>query len=159
MAELGIEEAAAFYGIAAEAIWRAIQEGQLAARIDPMGRYLVTIPPPASPSVTQQVSTPSAPSPTHGSPGPASRAYPESEGERLRYELEYTRYLLAEVSHQRDQLEAQVQAQLHQLERAEEAQHELRVLIGSAMRPGDNTLAGTVRPGVTQPAKRRWWPF
>lgn len=163
MAELGIEEAAALYGVAPEAIWQAIQQGQLAARIDPMGRYLVNVPPPAAPPTTPQLAPPTAEYPAgYGAHAPPQQSQSEPEVERLRYELEYTRYLLAEVSHQRDQLESQVKAQLHQLERAEEAQHELRVLIGSAMQPGDNALRQVERPAaqqVGQPAKRRWWPF
>jgi len=167
MTELGIEEAATLYGVAPETIWRAIQQGELAARIDPAGRYLVSIPPPASPPAVAQLAPPSGPDyPSsgtgYGTYAASPPSHPEPEVERLRYELEYTRYLLAEVSHQRDQLEAQVQAQLHQLDRAEEAQHELRVLIGSAMRPGDNALRQIdhpTPPEVDQPAKRRWWPF
>lgn len=166
MAELGIDEAAALYGVAPETIWQGIQQGELAARIDPMGRYLVNIPPPVmSPAAPQLATAPppsyssSSGSGTHAAPQPS---YPEPDAERLRYELEYTRYLLAEVAHQRDQLEAQVQAQLHQLERAEEAQHELRVLLGSAMRPNENGLLqmnGPAPAQASQPTKRRWWPF
>jgi hypothetical protein len=163
MAEIGIEEAAALYGVAPETIWLAVQQGQLAARIDPMGRYLVNIPPPAAPAATPQLAAPPAEyAAGYGAYATPQASHPEPAVERLRYELEYTRYLLAEVSHQRDQLEAQVTAQLHQLERAEEAQHELRVLIGSAMQPGDNALRQVDRPAgpqVGQPAKRRWWPF
>ena len=163
MAELGIEEAAALYGVAPQTIWQAIQQGELAARIDPMGRYLVNIPPPAAPPATPQLPPPPAAYPAdYGSYAAPQPSRPEAEVERLRYELEYTRYLLAEVSHQRDQLEAQVNAQLHQLERAGEAQHELRVLIGSAMQPGDNALRQVDRAAaqqVGQATKHRWWPF
>lgn len=166
MAELGIEEAASLYGVAPDTIWQAIQQGQLAARIDPMGRYLVNVPPPAASTATPQLAPPPSDYPAnpagYGAYTTPPQPHPEPEVERLRYELEYTRYLLAEVSHQRDQLEAQVKAQLHQLERAEEAQHELRVLIGSAMQPGGNSLRQVqpaAAPQVPQPAKPRWWPF
>lgn len=166
MAEFRIEEAAAAYGVAPETIWRAVQDGQLAARVDWQGRYLVMVPPPAvgPPAVVPQTYAGQA-LPSYGVQGYGYEqpgAIMAGQADSLRQELEYTRYLLSEVSHQRDQLEVQVQAQLRQLERSEEAQHELRVLIGSAMRPGDGAMRQVASPAVAQQMdapKRRWWPF
>jgi hypothetical protein len=157
MAELGIEQAASAYGVTPDAIWRAIQDGQLPARIDGLGKYLVIVPPlfPPSPGATPAPPAGGASSRRTRHPWLEPAGSQSAPADSLARELEYTRHLLAEVSRQRDQLEAQVHAQLRQLERSEEAQHELRVLIGSALRPGD----GSMRQVPASGSRRRWWPF
>lgn len=89
MAEMTIPEAAAALGVSTDTIRRRIIRGELRARRDERGRYLVTIEGP--PTATAQ--------------GPVA-----AEQAHLRLELDYSRQILEELRHQRKILEDQLEA-------------------------------------------------
>ena len=134
MAELPIGEAAAKLGVSVETIRRWIRDGQLVARRDARGRYVVEV----------MQGSAGGDAATAGGPVPHRHV----QAADLRRELLHTRELLDEVRRQRDQLEAQVEAQRRQIERdaaeraelrrlLEQAQEQLRALPGDRPSPAD----------------------
>jgi excisionase family DNA binding protein len=112
--ELTIAEAATALGVSVDTVRRRIRRGDLRARRDEHGRYLITL-------EMDSAETPAA-----------KRARgAEAETER---ELTHTREVLAEVRRQRDQLEQQVAALQEQISAAATERSELRQLLAMHMR-------------------------
>lgn len=162
MPEMTMTEAAAALGVSVGTIRRRIQRGDLQARQDERGRYLIRV----------DLSTPTSP--------PSPTAEMAAELARLRLQLEHEREMLAEVRRQRDELAVLLDAQRAQLEaifeaqaRADEERAELRRLLGnaqmqlSALLPTPRQVEGqrseTERRtaqesnGQGQAKGRRWW--
>jgi len=139
--ELSIAETAVRLGVSVDTIRRRIRRGELSARQDGRGHYVV---------VLEDGEAGTAP--------PLSSGTVEGELGRVRLELAHAEELLIEVRRQRDQLEAQVTAQHDQLSAAEEERHELRILLGSAMQPSTPALAAPTQDTVTlgKERRRRW---
>jgi excisionase family DNA binding protein len=167
MNEMSVEEAAQFLGTSTGAVRRRIRRGELKARQDGRGRYVVEIDPdtpPASRPASRQA------------PAPAS-----DELARMRLQLEHEREMLAEVRRQRDELAVLLDSQRAQIEAAFEAQQrdaeeraELRRLLGNAQMQLSSLLPAPRRPNDEHdgrqsesdgdgesPAPRRkwWWPW
>ena len=132
MPEVTLPEAAVELRVSTDTIRRRIKAGELTARADPRGRYLVEVPELASEASEEPSGAASAPTQPQGD---------------LKLELAHTRELLAEVRRQRDQLEQQVQAQWQHLERADQERSELRILLGDAQQ-----LARMIPGSAQQPA-------
>lgn len=159
MAEMTIPEAAAVLGVSVATIRRRVQQGDLPARQDARGRYLVTVDTAAAGSGHSPQAT-------------------ATELAQLRLELKHTQELLAEVRRQRDELAILLDAQRAQMEavyeaqaRADEERAELRRLLGnaqmqlSALLPvphhgeggPEERAARLSADGQTQKRRRRWW--
>lgn len=108
MPELTIPEAAAALGISVDTVRRRLKRGQLQSRQDDRGRLLV------------QVEAVDADA--------GSGLIASSDFEHVRQELEHTKTLLAEVRHQRDRLEQELQSRTAEHSTAEA---ELRRLLGN----------------------------
>jgi excisionase family DNA binding protein len=168
MAEMTVSEAAAYLGITNDAVRRRIRRGELQAKQDDRGRYVVVI-------------DTDAPVPPPPRPEPRLPQVSE-EIARLRLQLEHERELLAEVRRQRDELAVLLDAQRAQIEAAFEAQQrdaeeraELRRLLGNAQMQLSSLLPPPRNPdddreewekpdaGEDGPRERKrrrwWWPF
>jgi hypothetical protein len=74
------------------------------------------------------------------------------EVELLRAEVAHAREVIAEVNRSREILEQQLQAQMRQMERAEEERHELRILLSTAMQSMPREL-----PAPATERRAHWW--
>ena len=165
MAELGMVEAAAALGVSVDTIRRRIKAGALGARHDERGRLLVTIPDPVEPGARQGEPDTwhrlaASHAPVTGSdaakPPPADpEATPTGDAPqaaRAGPSAEHAQELLDEVRRQRDQLEAQVEAQRRQLDAAEVERSELRRLLALAMQGRALAEPATPDTGAPMPA-------
>jgi hypothetical protein len=139
MADLTIGEAAVALGVGIHTVRQRIRSGELLARRDRRGRYLVIMPPgDMSRSRNGDASFDSA--------GAESRR--ENGG---RFRLQPTRALLAEVYRQRDHLEAQIDIQRAQLEQAQSEQRELTRLLSAAQGQLELLRAMLANPSESEP--------
>ena|SRR3990172_3986671 len=150
MAELTISEAAVALGVSVDTIRRKIKRGELRARQDNKGRYMVAVEAPpggAAPSVA-------------GVPGDAA------ETARLRLGLEHAEAMVAELRHQREVLEGELQGARQAMQDAATERSELRRLLGNAQMQLRALLPGPAEGEAQKPGfvaerrpKRWWWPF
>ena len=150
MAELTISEAAVALGVSVDTIRRKIKRGELRARQDNKGRYLVAVEAPArgaAPAVA-------------GAPGNAA------ETARLRLDLEHAEAMVAELRHQREVLEGELQGARQAMQDAATERSELRRLLGNAQMQLRALLPGPAEGEAQKPGlvaerrpKRWWWPF
>jgi excisionase family DNA binding protein len=110
--EMTVAEAAVSLGCSPDTVRRRIRAGQMQARTDEHGRYLVQMPDPE--------------------PVPEAPARQDDEAERLRVELAHTRELLGELRARTDGQEREIARMAGQLDAAETERSELRRLLGNA---------------------------
>lgn len=143
--ELLLGEAARHLGLSDETVRRRVKGGEIPARRDPRGRWIVSLPdPPAAPHAPQgapHVAT--APQPP---PQP-----PQSAPQSATPDVEHLTVLLAEVRERCRLLEAVVAEQT-------QAQAELRRLLAAALSP-DRQLAAHPPEAAGRAPQRVWWAF
>jgi septal ring factor EnvC (AmiA/AmiB activator) len=120
MPDVTLPEAAAALGVSIDTIRRRIKRGDLLARKDGAGRYVVTI------------DTDAAQAHAHDAAAAAAVAEQQSEADRLRLELAHARELVEELRRQRETLDTQLAAHRHQIEQDAIERAELRRLLGNA---------------------------
>ena len=150
MAELTISEAAAALGVSVDTIRRKIKRGELRAHQDNKGRYLVAV---ETPRLV-------------GAPPVASVPGNAAETARLRLGLEHAEAMVAELRHQREVLEGELQGARQAMQDAATERAELRRLLGNAQQMQLRALPPPPSEGRTETGvlperrgKRWWWPF